>query len=176
MRIIDTETGDYPVDMTVLQERHPRTLMPQYLPRYAEVRDTPLPEYDPETQKAIEVDPAVEDGLYARQWLVTPLSEQELAAIAAARARAEQEARDAARVSVTKRQALLALFDLEGVKEESIIAVINAVENELIRYRMLVDWQGAATIDSDSPTVLSLAHALGITERLPALFEYAETL
>ncbi|MBK0116191.1 hypothetical protein IAE26_30080, partial [Delftia sp. S67] len=76
MRIIDKQTGEYPVDMTVLHERHPRTLMPQYLPRYAEVRDTPLPEYDPETQKTIEVDPAVKDGLYARQWLVTPLSEQ----------------------------------------------------------------------------------------------------
>ncbi|MXN29165.1 hypothetical protein [Delftia sp. CH05] len=175
MRIIDKQTGEYPVDMTILQERHPRTLMPQYLPRYAEVRDTPLPEYDPETQKTIEVDPAVEDGLYARQWLVTPLSEQELAAIAAARARAEQEARDAARVSVTKRQALLALFDLKGIKEDAILAAIDAIPDEHTRYRMLVDWR-AESIESDSPTVLLLASALNIMADLPALFEYAEAM
>lgn len=175
MRIIDTETGEYPVDMTVVHERHPRTLMPQYLPRYAEVRDTPLPEYDPETQKTIEVDPAVEDGLYARQWLVTPLSEQELAAMAAARARAEQEARDAARVSVTKRQALLALFDLKGIKEDAILAAIDAIPDEHTRYRMLVDWR-AESIESDSPTVLLLASALNIMADLPTLFEYAEAM
>ena len=96
--------------------------------------------------------------------------------MAAAKAKAEQEARDAARVRVTKRQALLALYDLKSIREEAILAAINSIEDEHARYRTLVDWQGAATIENDSPTVLLLADALNITADLPALFEYAEAM
>lgn len=173
---IDKETGTYPLSEADIQDLNPRVMMAHHLEQYALVVPAPVPEHDRETHKAIEGTPIEVDGQFVQQWEIVPLSSEELEAIARAKARAEQEARDAARIRVTKRQALLALFDLEGIKEESVIAVINAIEDEHLRYRTLVDWQGAATIDSDSPTVSAVAGALEITERLPALFDYAQVL
>ena len=114
--------------------------------------------------------------MWRQQWSVVPLSAEELQAVADAKAKAEQEAQDAALVRVSKRQALLALFDLKDIKEDAILAAIDAIPDEHARYRTLVDWQGAATIESDSPTVLLLAGALNITADLPTLFDYAEAL
>lgn len=176
MFYIDKDNQTYPLSEADIQSLHPRFFMAHCLEQYAPVKPTPIPQHNPETQKPIEIAPLETDGVWRQQWSVVALSAEELEAIAAAKARAEQDARDAARVSVTKRQALLALFDLEGVREDSIIAVINAIEDDHIRYRTLVDWQGAATIDSDSATVVAIAGALGITERLPALFDYARVL
>ncbi|MEY2251463.1 hypothetical protein [Comamonas sediminis] len=117
-----------------------------------------------------------EEG-YLQQWEVVPLSDEELAQRETERLAAEQAARDAARVTVTKRQALLALFDMKGIKNEDIEAQINLIPDEFDRYRALVDWQGSAAIESDSPTVLLLAAGLNLTEAdLHELFGYAETL
>ena len=38
------------------------------------------------------------------------------------------------------------------------------ISNEMLRYHARVDWQGFASIDSDSPTVLTLAATLNLTE------------
>jgi hypothetical protein len=173
---IDKETGDYPLNISQIQERHPLTMMAHNLMRYALVEPSDTPAYDADTQKPVEVEPAEIDGVWRQQWSVVPLSAEELQAVAAAKAKAEQEARDAARVRVTKRQALLALYDLKSIREDAILAAINSIEDEHDRYRTLVDWQGAATIENDSPTVLLLAAALNITADLPTLFDYAEAL
>jgi len=173
---IDKDTGTYPLSEADIQDLNPRVMMAHHLEQYALVVPAPVPEHDRETHKTIEGAPIEVDGQFVQQWEIVPLSSDELAAIARAKARAEQEARDAARVRVTKRQALLALFDLKGIKEDAILAAIDAIPDEHARYRTLVDWQGAATIENDSPTVLLLAGALNITADLPALFEYAEAM
>jgi len=173
---IDKETGDYPLNISQIQERHPLTMMAHNLMRYALVERSEPPEHNADTHKPVEIDPIEIDGVWRQQWSVVPLTAEELQAVADAKARAEQEARDAARVRVTKRQALLALYDLKSIREDAILAAINAIEDEHARYRTLVDWQGAATIENDSPTVLLLAGALNITADLPTLFDYAEAL
>ncbi|TDF26240.1 hypothetical protein EZI45_19155 [Delftia tsuruhatensis] len=172
----DKETNEEPLSVKEIQERHPLTMMPQHLERYEFIEPAATPSYNPETQKPISAKSAIVDGVRRQQWSVVPLSAEELQAVAAAKAKAEQEARDAARVRVTKRQALLALYDLKSIREEAILAAINSIEDEHARYRTLVDWQGAATIENDSPTVLLLAAALNITADLPTLFDYAEAL
>ena len=173
---INIETGDYPLSVAEIQGLHPLTMMPQHLECYAPVEPTDTPAHDTDTHKPVEVEPVQVDGVWRQQWSVVPLSAEELQAVADAKAKAEQEARDTARVRVTKRQALLALYDLKSIREDAILAAINAIEDEHARYRTLVDWQGAATIENDSPTVLLLAGALNITADLPALFEYAEAM
>jgi hypothetical protein len=173
---INIETGQYPLSVAQIQGLHPMTMMAHHLECYAPVEPTDTTAYDADTQKPVEVEPVQVDGVWRQQWSVVPLSAEELQAVADAKAKAEQEARDAARVRVTKRQALLALYDLKSIREDAILAAINAIEDEHARYRTLVDWQGAATIENDSPTVLLLAGALNITADLPALFEYAEAM
>jgi hypothetical protein len=176
MFYIDKETQTYPLSEADIQERHPRVLMAHCLEQYAPVQPAPIPEHDSETHKPVQIEPRVVEGVWHQQWEIVPLSETELADVARARALAEKEALEAARTRVTKRQALLALYDLKEIREDAILAAINAIENEHARYRTLVDWQGAATVESDSPTVLLLAGALNITADLPALFAYAEAM
>ena len=173
---IDKETGEYPLSVSEIWRRHPNTMMAHHLERYAIIEPAEMPTYDAATEKLIEIEPIEVDGVWRQQWSVVPLSAEELQAVADAKAKAEQEARDTARVRVTKRQALLALYDLKSIREDAILSAINVIEDEHVRYRTLVDWQGAATIENDSPTVLLLAGALNITADLPALFEYAEAM
>jgi len=171
----DKETNEEPLSVMEIQGRHPLTMMPQHLERYEFIEPAATPPYNPETQKPVSTKSAIVDGVRRQKWSVVPLSAEELQAVAAAKARTEQEARDAARVRVTKRQALLALFDLKGIKEDAILAAIDAIPDHDARYRALVDWR-AESIENDSQTVLQLADALGISADLPGLFAYAKTL
>ncbi|MCD2164276.1 hypothetical protein [Comamonas koreensis] len=177
----DRETGDYPLSPSDIISRHANNMsfpVPFEAPeQYVLVAPTDQPEFDPATHKAVELPPLETEEGYLQQWDVAPLDGDELAQLEAERLAAEQAARDAARVTVTKRQALLALFDLRGIKNEDIEAQINLIPDEFDRYRALVDWQGSAAIESDSPTVLKLAAGLNLTEAdLVELFGYAETL
>jgi hypothetical protein len=145
--------------------------------RYVLITPADPPEFDPATHKAVPVEPQETEDGYLQQWEVVPLDDDELAQLEAERLAAEQAARDAARVTVTKRQALLALFDMKGIKNEDIEAQISLIPDEVNRYRALVDWQGSAAIESDSPTVLALAAGLNLTEAdLFELFGYAQAL
>ena len=116
-------------------------------------------------------------GVLTQQWEIVPLDADELAQIEAQRQADEKAAAEAARITITKRQALLALFDLRGIKDTDIDAQIDQIADETQRYRARVDWQGAASIESDSPTVQMLAASLDLSEGdLQALFEYAKAL
>jgi len=178
---IDKETGDYPLSPADIIARHAHNMsfpVPFEAPeRYILITPADPPEFDPTTHKAVPVEPLETENGCLQQWEVVPLDEEELAQLETERLAAEQAAKDAARVTVTKRQALLALFDLKGIKNEDIEAQINLVPEEHDRYRALVDWQGSAAIESDSPTVLMLAAGLGLTtEGLAQLFDYAQAL
>ena len=135
------------------------------------------PAYSPATHKAVEIAPKDTPDGWLQQWKVVKLSAAELAQIEADRLAAEQAAKDAARITVTKRQALLALFDLKGIKGDQIDAMIGTIPDEDARYRAKVDWDGSAAIESDSPTMLMLAAGLGLSEAdLELLFGYAQAL
>ena len=178
---IDKETGDYPLSPADIISRHAHNMsfpVPFEAPeQYALVEPASPPAFVQTTHKAVELTPLETEEGYLQQWEVVPLSAEELAQREAERLAAEQAARDAARVTVTKRQALLALFDMKGIKNEDIEGQINLIPDEFDRYRALVDWQGSAAIESDSPTVLLLAAGLNLTAAdLVELFGYAETL
>ena len=135
------------------------------------------PGHDSATHKAVQIEPMEVEGVLAQQWEIVPLDADELALIEAQRLADERAAAEAARVTVTRRQALLALFDLKGVKDSDIDAQIALIPNETTRYRAQVDWQGSAAIESDGPTVLMLASALSLSEQdLQALFDYAKAM
>ena len=178
---IDKESGEFGLSQADIIGRHAHNTsfpVPFEAPeRYVLMTPADPPEFDPATHKAVPADPLETEEGYLQQWAVVPLDDDELAQLESDRLAAEQAARDAARVTVTKRQALLALFDLRGIKNEDIEAQINLIPDEFDRYRALVDWQGSAAIESDSPTVLKLAAGLNLTEAdLVELFGYAETL
>lgn len=183
--IRNTETGEFGlsvVDMRSYFAQEGRVAMiaddfTGTLEQFASYAPANQPEHDPATHKAIQVAPVEMGGVLTQQWTVVPLTVEELAQIDAERLAAEQAERDAARVSVSKRQALLALYDLKGVKDTDIDAQIALIPDETMRYRAQVDWQGSAAIESDSPTVLMLASALGLSEQdLHTLFDYAKAL
>jgi hypothetical protein len=177
---IDTTTNEWGLTQAAIMQRHLLTVFPDpFVPleRYALVVDQPQPAFDAATHKAVELVPLEGEEGYLQQWEVVPLDADELAQLESERLAAEQAARDAARVIVTKRQALLALFDLRGIKNDDIEAQINLIPDEVNRYRALVDWQGSAAIESDSPTVLALAVGLNLTDGdLGELFGYAQVL
>ena len=135
---------------------------------------TDQPEHDAATHKVVQIEPIEISGMLTQQWEIVPLDVEELAQIEARRQADAKAAADAARITITKRQALLALFDLRGIKDTDIDAQIELIEDETQRYRARVDWQGAASIESDSPTVQMIAAALQLSEQdLSALFDYA---
>ena len=135
------------------------------------------PAHNPATHKAVEIAPKETPEGWLQQWKVVKLSKAELDQIEAERLAAEQAAKDAARITVTKRQVLLALFLRKGIKADQIDAVINAIPDETQRYMARVDWDGAAAIESDSQTVGLLSQALGLTEaEMPDLFDFAQAL
>ena len=135
------------------------------------------PAYNPATHKAVEIAPKDTPDGWLQQWKAVKLSAAELAQIEADRLAAEQAEKDAARITVTKRQALLALFDLKGIKGDQIDAMISTIPDENARYRAKVDWDGSAAIESDSPTMLMLAAGLELNKAaLEQLFDYARAL
>ena len=178
---IDKETGAYPLSPADIIGRYAHNVsfpVPFEAPeRYVLVALADHPAFDEATHKAVELAPLETEDGYLQQWEVVPLDDDELTQLESDRLAAEQAARDAARVTVTKRQALLALFDMKGIKNEDIEAQISLIPDEVDRYRALVDWQGSAAIESDSPTVHALAAGLNLTEAdLFELFGYAQAL
>ena len=183
--IRNTETGEFgltPADVRswFAQQERAAMIAEEFegkLEQFESYASAEQPVHDASTHKVVQVKPAKVGGVLTQKWSVVPLIADELAQIEAERLAAEQAAVEAARVVVTKRQALLALFELKGVKDSDIDAQIELIPNETQRYRARVDWQGSASIESDSPTVLMLAAALSLSEQdLQALFEYARAM
>jgi hypothetical protein len=176
MNYIDKETSGWPLTAEAIAQAQPGWANPWLLPRYAAITEVEAPDHDHLTQKLVrktELD--VIDGVYVWDWAAVPLDALELVEVQAqeqARRLAQLEATRLAR-RVTKRQALLALWDLCEIREADILAVINLEDDESVRYRMQIDWQGAVYVEHDSLTMLLLAQALNITQRLGELFDYA---
>ena len=180
----NTETGDFGLHEGDVRSHFEQAGMlviwtEPFAPRepFFAVIESEKPALNPATHKAVEIAPKDTPDGWLQQWKVVKLTKAELDQIEADRLAAEQAAKDAARVTVTKRQALLALFDLKGIKGDQIDAMIGAIPDEDARYRAKVDWDGSAAIESDSPTMLMLAASLGLGEAdLEQLFDYAQAL
>ncbi|WP_291604473.1 hypothetical protein [Comamonas sp.] len=74
----------------------------------------------------------------------------------------------------TPAQGLVALFALKGITEESILAVIESIPNELQRYTARIGYQRATNWERNSPTMQIMAQLLQLTDSdLDELFAYA---
>lgn len=135
------------------------------------------PEHDRDMHKPVQIAPVDIEGVLTQQWEIVPLNADELALREADRLAAEQAARDAARVTISRTQGLIALFRLKGVEEDHIKAIIAAVEDPAQRYEAGV-YFNASTWDSDNEFVLLMAPHVGAENEadLRALFEYARSL
>lgn len=74
----------------------------------------------------------------------------------------------------TPAQGLVALFALKGITEESILAVIESIPDELQRYTARIGYQRATSWERNSTTMQTMAQLLQLSESdLDELFAYA---
>ncbi|MDC2858584.1 hypothetical protein [Delftia sp. DT-2] len=164
---IDKETGDYPLNISQIQERHPLTMMAHNLMRYALVERSEPPEHNADTHKPVEIEPVEIDGVWRQQWSVVPLNAIELA---------EREAEAAALIpkSCTRRQGRLALLTC-GVLDDA-EAAIAAITDPVQKRVAQIEYE-ADTWERDSPFLQQLWAQLGGTpQTLDEAFVLAVTL
>lgn len=74
----------------------------------------------------------------------------------------------------TPAQGLIALYELKGIAEDEIVAMIEAIEDPLVRYRAKIAFNRATDWKIDHPVIQMLAQVKGLTEDdINALFAYA---
>jgi hypothetical protein len=105
MNLINLQTLQYPVSIYTVRSENPNTSYPDspsFVPDgYAAVETAPLPDYDRNTQKIVELPPVQESGRWKQVWDVVSLPIDE-----------QQKLRDAKAASVRKqRDALLTQSD-----------------------------------------------------------------
>lgn len=77
---------------------------------------------------------------------------------------------------ITRRQGLIALYTEQGIKEQDVQAVIDAIDDEPQRYIAQIEFVNQ-TWEIDNPLIMRLAESLEITpERLQELFNIAATI
>lgn len=168
---IDVETGEYPLSVVEIQERHPLTMMAHHLERYALVELTGTPSYDADTQKPVEIEPVEIDGVWRQQWSVVPLSAEELAELQRQR---EESAAALIPKSCTRRQGQLALLT-HGVLDDA-EAAIAAITDPVQRREAQIEYE-ADTWERDNQFLQQLWAELGGTpQSLDEAFALAVTL
>lgn len=173
---IDIEKNEYPISLSDIYDRHPLTLMAEYLECYRLVKFIDQPEYDTVTEKLVEGFPIYneDDGQWVQVWNIEKLPDDIIQSNLEEKYKLEREA---SFVSVTRRQGLLALFKLKKIKDSDVDAVIDLIEDEDVRYEAKVNWTGASTFDNQSEFVNMVANLLELTEDdLNNLFALARTL
>ncbi|MCD2164644.1 hypothetical protein [Comamonas koreensis] len=163
-----------------IMQRHPSTIFPEpFVPleQYQQVLDQPQPGFDGATHKAVEVEPLETEDGYLQQWEVVPLSAEELAQLEAERLAAEQAARDAARITISRTQGLVYIYRNLRVTEAEVEALIAGMEDEDAKYEAGLYFR-AATWDSDNPHVLMFGAGIGLDTptKLEDAFSAALTL
>ena len=79
--------------------------------------------------------------------------------------------------SCTPAQGLIALFDLQGITETDINAMIDAIEDPALQYRARIAFTRASDWQKDHPVIQMLAQARGLTEAaVDNLFTYAASV
>lgn len=86
----------------------------------------------------------------------------------------EMAARNPAPQSCTLAQGLIALFELQGITEADITAMIDAIPDPAKRYRARIAFSRTSDWRRDHPVIQMLAQARGLSESdVDALFAYA---
>lgn len=168
---IDTVTGDYPLTVDAIKARFPATLFAHpFVPPtgYAEVEQTPHPDWNPVIERVVEGEPENVSGVWRRSWIIEKIystPEQETEAVAAHEAKALAAWREEA--TCTPFQGRMALADanlLAGVET----AVTAADEKTKVAWEYALIWQ------RNSPMIATLAGALQMTDaQIDDLFKAA---
>lgn len=168
---IDKETGDYPLNISQIQERHPLTMMAHNLMRYALVELSQAPEHNADTHKPVEIKPIEIEGVWRQQWSIVPLNAIELA-----ERERQREAEAAALIpkSCTRRQGQLALLT-HGVLDDA-EAAIAAITDPVQKREAQIEYE-ADTWERANPFLQQLWAQLGGTpQSLDEAFVLAVTL
>lgn len=168
---IETATGDYPLTADAIKERFPATLFSHpFVPLagYAEVEQTPHPEWNPAIERVVEGAPELVSSVWRRTWIIEKIystPEQEAEAIAAYEAKALAAWREDA--SCTPFQGRMALADA-GLLADVETAVSAADEKTKVAWEYALLWQRT------SPMIAALAGALQMTDaQIDDLFKAA---
>lgn len=178
---IEIETGHYPLNPEDIIARHGHAMsfpVPFEAPEgYALVTPTDPPELDPATHKAVLMAPLETEYGYLQQWEVVPLDDDELAQLEAERMAAEQAARNAARITISRTQGLVYIYRTLRVTEANVEALIEGMADEDAKYEAGLYFR-AATWDSDNPHVLMFGAGIGLDTpaSLEEAFRAAQTL
>lgn len=168
---LNKETGEYPLSIAEIYAANPLTLAAEHLECYALVERSEMPEYDADTHKAVEIEPAEIDGVWRQQWSIVPLNAIELA-----ERERQREAEAAALIpkSCTRRQGRLALLT-HGVLDDA-EAAIAAITDPVHKRVAQIEYE-ADTWERDSPFLQQLWVQLGGTpQTLDEAFVLAVTL
>jgi hypothetical protein len=173
---IDTVTGDYPLTADDIKSRLPNTLFSHpFIPPvgYAEVLQTPMPEWKPAIEHCIEGAPEFTQGVWKRTWIIEKLYSDpsaEAAALAAHEAKALQAWRE--QTTCTPFQGKAALFQA-GLLDDIEALVANAATDTLTK----LAWANAVEWKRNSPMITSLATALNMADtQVDDLFKAASQI
>ena len=171
---IDTVTGDYPLTVDAIKERFPATLFahPFQPPEgFAEVVQTPHPEWNPVIERVVESEPDLIDGVWYRTWSIEKIystAAQEAAAIAEHEAKTLADWRQSA--SCTPFQGRMALSDAGLLTQ--VQAIVDAADE-----KTKVAWEYALEWKRTSPMIVALAAALIMTDtQVDDLFKAAQQI
>lgn len=168
---IDTVTGDYPLTADDIKSRLPNTLFSEPFASpvgYAEVKQTPMPDWNPVIERIVEGAPELVSDEWKRTWIIEKIyssPSQEAAAIAEHEAKALVAWRE--QTTCTPFQGRMALSDA-GLLACVETAIAAADEKTKVAWEYALEWKRS------SEMISSLATALSMTdEQVDNLFKAA---
>lgn len=129
-----------------------------------EVIETSKPTFDALTEYVAEITPDRVDGVWAQQWEVFPLTEDQVEANKEALIPKE----------VTMGQCRLALYDLHGIEDDAEFLGLTDLLPEEHRARAKLELRTRTSVFYDNPLVIAVCDAKGWDRA--ELFTYAATL
>jgi len=170
---IDTTTGDYPLTADDIKARFPNTSFPSLFVApdgYAEVMQTPMPQWNPAIERVIEGAPELFEGAWRRTWIIEkiyPDTNAEAAALAAHEAKALQDWRDQTTCSTFQAKAALHNAGLL----DAVTALINDTTTDPL---VVLAWNNVTEFRRTSAMIVSLAAKLNLSDtQLDDLFTAA---
>ena len=137
--------------------------------------DTAAPAFDPITQIATELPPALVGGKWVQQWEIVELFSTQAEKDAAIAADIEAKRKAFVPASVTRRQAKQALL-LNGFLA-NVQPAIDAIPDAAQRAMIQIEWDDSQVFERDRTALIALGSALGLTSvQLDDLFIEAAQL
>lgn len=171
---IDTVTGEYPLTADDIKSRLPNTLFSHpFIPPvgYAEVLQTPMPDWKPAIEHCIEGAPEFTQGVWKRSWIIERLYSDpsaEATALAAHEAKALLAWRE--QTTCTPFQGRIALSNA-GLLANVLTAIEGADEKTKVAWEYALEWKRM------SPMIATLGAALNITDaEIDDLFKAASQI